>query len=76
LYLKNAYQLTSHARGGSNGSSGAFWEVLGFGVAQLLSHTESDKEPWDGDEKTGPEDELDIKLLPIFGKCYFTLNSA
>merc|ERR1711884_611627 len=24
---------TSHARSGSNGSSGAFWKVVGFGVA-------------------------------------------
>jgi len=51
---------TSHARGGSNGSSGAFWKVIGFGVAQLLAHTESDKEPWDRNEKTGPEDELEF----------------
>lgn len=50
----------SHARGGSNGSSCSFRKVVGLGVSQLLSHTESDKEPWDGDEKTSPEDELEF----------------
>ena len=58
-------ELTRHARGGSNGDRSSFGEVVGFGVTQLLSHTKSDEEPWDGDKETSPENELFLALSSV-----------
>ena len=58
-------RLTGHARGGSDGDRSSFWEVVGFGVTQLLSHTKSDEEPWDGDKETSPENELMLALTNV-----------